>query len=562
MFALISALPLRAETGAPPSVPDAPRPRASSSRTDDTRWVAGDDQAARELSRLVNSLPAENQWYAQPPAKPVGTGGAARRAVRGGDRRRRRAPAGGHARRATAAGGVTAACRRARSRSCSCRASRRSRCRPRTRARGSAHITAGLSPPGTGRDDDAAGGADRARRVNRTVEVAFAGGPRAPARPRQKARRRSPSGSRPRCSRWRPRARCRDASSTPTACPEPSSSRPSKAARSRATRSATRRARRIAVWLPPSYAARARRAATRCIYWLAGYAGTGEMLFSGGRPGSRGWATGWIGWSASGAMGEAIVVAPDGFTALGRRAVPRFAGDRQLRDAHRARGDPGDRRALPHRRRRATRAPSAASRRAGFGALALAMRNPELFAAVASHAGDMYFELSLLPDLPVAVRTLAPARRRRRLPAPLRRATNAAQGRRRLHDHAWCWRRRARIRPIRDARTASRCRSTSTPARSTGPSGSAGRAWDPVEMVAHARRGAAADEADLRRRRARATNTTWTSARASSSAGCSALGIACEHQEFDDGHRGTAYRYDVSLPKLAAAIGAAGRLRP
>ena len=34
------------------------------------------------------------------------------------------------------------------------------------------------------------------------------------------------------------------------------------------------------------------------------------------------------------------------------------------------------------------------------------------------------------------------------------------------------------------------------------------------------------------------------------------LGIACEHQEFDDGHRGTAYRYDVSLPKLAAAIGA------
>jgi hypothetical protein len=35
-----------------------------------------------------------------------------------------------------------------------------------------------------------------------------------------------------------------------------------------------------------------------------------------------------------------------------------------------------------------------------------------------------------------------------------------------------------------------------------------------------------------------------------------ALGVACEHQEFDDGHRGTAYRYDVSLPKLAAAIGA------
>ena len=34
------------------------------------------------------------------------------------------------------------------------------------------------------------------------------------------------------------------------------------------------------------------------------------------------------------------------------------------------------------------------------------MRHPELFAAVASHAGDMAFELSALKDLPVAARTL------------------------------------------------------------------------------------------------------------------------------------------------------------
>jgi enterochelin esterase family protein len=54
-----------------------------------------------------------------------------------------------------------------------------------------------------------------------------------------------------------------------------------------------------------------------------------------------------------------------------------------------------------------------------------------------------------------------------------------------------------------------------------------------------------------------ATSTTWTPARASSCGGCRRSAIACEHQEFDDGHRGTAYRYDVSLPKLAAAIGAA-----
>ncbi len=38
----------------------------------------------------------------------------------------------------------------------------------------------------------------------------------------------------------------------------------------------------------------------------------------------------------------------------------------------------------------------------GFGALVLAMRHPELFAAVASHAGDCYFELGDPPDIPDA----------------------------------------------------------------------------------------------------------------------------------------------------------------
>jgi enterochelin esterase family protein len=34
------------------------------------------------------------------------------------------------------------------------------------------------------------------------------------------------------------------------------------------------------------------------------------------------------------------------------------------------------------------------------------------------------------------------------------------------------------------------------------------------------------------------------------------LGIAHEHEEFDDGHMNVQYRYDVSLPKMAAALGA------
>jgi enterochelin esterase family protein len=35
---------------------------------------------------------------------------------------------------------------------------------------------------------------------------------------------------------------------------------------------------------------------------------------------------------------------------------------------------------------------------------------------------------------------------------------------------------------------------------------------------------------------------------------CRARGIAVEHEEFDDGHRSTAYRYDVSIPKLVRAL--------
>ena len=39
-------------------------------------------------------------------------------------------------------------------------------------------------------------------------------------------------------------------------------------------------ARRVAVWLPPSYA-RAPERRYPMILWLAGYGGTGEMMFSG-----------------------------------------------------------------------------------------------------------------------------------------------------------------------------------------------------------------------------------------------------------------------------------------
>ena len=76
-------------------------------------------------------------------------------------------------------------------------------------------------------------------------------------------------------------------------------------------------ARRIAVWLPPSYGAAPERRYP-VIYWLSGYAGTGEMLFS-GTPWQPGLGDRLDRLVASGEMGEAIVVAPDGFTRWGAR---------------------------------------------------------------------------------------------------------------------------------------------------------------------------------------------------------------------------------------------------
>src|SRR5947207_3136062 len=73
--------------------------------------------------------------------------------------------------------------------------------------------------------------------------------------------------------------------------------------------------RRVAVWLPPSYATTTERHYP-VIYWLAGFSGTGEMMFQ-----SSPWQPG-LGdrldrLVARREMGEVIVVAPDGFNRLG-----------------------------------------------------------------------------------------------------------------------------------------------------------------------------------------------------------------------------------------------------
>jgi S-formylglutathione hydrolase FrmB len=308
-------------------------------------------------------------------------------------------------------------------------------------------------------------------------------------------------------------------------------------------------ARRAAIWLPPSYASAPDRRYP-VITWLAGYAGTGEMMFA-DSPWQPGLGVRLDRLVASGQMGEAIVVAPDGFSRWGgaqyldssaigdyesylvRDLLPAIDARFRTRAGREARGIGG-------------------KSSGGFGALALAMRNPEVFSAVASHAGDMYFELSVIPDFGVAARTL--------------RRAGGIDGFLTAFD----------AQPVKDGASFTTMMVLAyAGAYSPDPERPHGvalpfdvetgeidwavwrrwKTWDPVDMVeTHA-------EA-LRRMRlifvdagSRDEHNLDLGARIFVRR-LRALGIACEHEEFDGGHRGTAYRYDVSLPKLAAALGA------
>lgn len=307
--------------------------------------------------------------------------------------------------------------------------------------------------------------------------------------------------------------------------------------------------RRVAVWLPPSYAgAPARRYPV--IYWLAGFTGSGEAMFQ-GTPWQPGLGERLDRLVAQGAMGEAIVVAPDGFTRLGGSQYLDSPSSGAYETHLTAEVVP----AIDARfRTLATRAARGIGGKSsgGFGALVLAMRHPALFSAVACHSGDAYFELSVLPDVAKTVRTL--------------RKHGGVEGFLRYFDAT-------EVRRPDDITTImllalGACYSPD-PAQPRGialpfdlDTGEIDwavwrrwKAWDPVELVtAHA-------EA------LRALSLLFIDAGTRDEWGLdlgarilarrlSALGVAFEHQEFDDGHRGINYRYDVSLPKIAAALGA------
>jgi enterochelin esterase family protein len=312
--------------------------------------------------------------------------------------------------------------------------------------------------------------------------------------------------------------------------------------------------RRVAVWLPPTYTTSAARRYP-VIYWLAGYAGTGESLFQ-GNPWQPGLGDRLDRLVERGAMGEVIVVAPDGFTRWGGSQYldSPVSGDYERHLCRELVPEIDSRfRTVPQREARAIGGKSSG----GFGALVLAMRHPELFAAVASHAGDMYFELSILPDVPVAVRTL--------------RRHGGVAGFLQHFDRALTKRSDDFTTIMMLALAAAYSPDAAKPHGVALPfdlgTGELDhevwrrwKAWDPIELAAkHVEALRAMKlvylDAGTRDEHALDLGARILAAR------LAALGVAFRHEEFDDGHRNTAYRYDVSLPLLASAIGAAPEAR-
>ncbi len=307
--------------------------------------------------------------------------------------------------------------------------------------------------------------------------------------------------------------------------------------------------RTVPVYLPPSYDRRPERRFPSA-YVLTGFTGRGRMLLNDNL------------WSPpldvrmdaliAAGCGEMILVMPD--------CATRFGGSQYLDSTATGRYETHlvselvaevDRRyrTLPAREHRAVVGKSSG----GYGALVQGMRHPEVFGAVACHSGDMCFEYCYRGDVPKFCSRVQNAGGL----VPWLEGFEAA--RQKKHDDMV-------------ALNLLAMAAAYSPEPGSGPFGIAlpcdlesgafrpevwerWLRWDPLQMLethGEALRSlrllfldcGIRDEWNLHLGMRLFTRRL------------AALGIPHESEEFDDGHMGVQYRYDVSLPRLAAAIGA------
>lgn len=308
--------------------------------------------------------------------------------------------------------------------------------------------------------------------------------------------------------------------------------------------------RRVPVYLPPSYdAAPGRRYPV--VFVLTGFTGRGRMLLN-DNPWSPALDDRMDALIASERSGEMILVMPDCFT--------RFGGSQYLDSPATGRYAthvveelvPWVERTFRTRPGRDHRGVAGKSS-GGYGALVLGMRHPDVFGAVACHSGDMEFDYCYRGDLPRFVS-----------------AVQRAGGLQR-----WLEAFEARVQKPHDDFTVLNILGMAA-AYSPDPAEAPFGIALPVDLDTGAfreevwRRWLEHDPLRLAERHAEAlrslrllyldcgTRDEWHLHLGLRlfAARLRALGIAHEHEEYDDGHRNVSYRYDVSLPKLSAALGA------
>jgi S-formylglutathione hydrolase FrmB len=305
--------------------------------------------------------------------------------------------------------------------------------------------------------------------------------------------------------------------------------------------------REVPVYLPPSYADERRRFPVVVV--LAGYSGTGRMLVN-EKPWTEALDARMDRLIASGAAGEMILVMPDCATRLG--------GSQYLDSpAHGRYESHLCDELLPavERRYRTLPAPRhwgvVGKSSGGYGALVLAFRHPDRFAALASHSGDSAFEHCYLPDFGATVRAL-----------------DAHQGSVLRFVEAF------ERKPKKSAQDQTAIMTIAMAAAySPDPDGELGLAlpfrwptgeivpevwrrwldWDPVRMVERLAE-------PIRRLRAVFLDCgladewrLYLGARQLAER-LRALGVEVRHEEFEDTHMSIEYRYDVSLPFLWQAL--------
>ena len=304
----------------------------------------------------------------------------------------------------------------------------------------------------------------------------------------------------------------------------------------------------VLVYLPPQYDALGSRRYP-VLYVLHGYTGNAAALAA-----ARPWETNVLQWIdrliERGAMPPAILAVVDGFTRLG--------GSQYVDSAHNGAYATYAVRDVVGHVDRTYRTIAAEGGRAvlgkssgGFGAMHLVMEHPGVFAAFASHSGDSYFRYAHPPAFPSVMRTLE------RYDGSIENFVDAFERQHKRPQAEYLTMEMLGYAAAYSPRSA-RAFDLDLPFdRATGELDETvfarWLAFDPAERVA-------ARASELRRLRLRYLDcgrrdeyALDVGARVTARR-MRDVGLEVRHEEFDDDHRNVGYRYEISLPALAAVL--------